>query len=137
MTLTLAPLLAAPLMVQLHAVFGIAALALGGVRLVCPCSDGVDTGLGWGFLLFLLLTAGSGVLIPMPDGCPNLFGVTPMHGFAMFAVLGAAGAVLAARRNDRLRWRKIVTGAFAGVLVMAGLFEIVPGRLLNSVLAGG
>lgn len=135
--MTLAPLLAAPLLIQLHAALGISALVVGAARLVRPSNDRLNHGLGWTFLALLLLTAGTACLCPTPAGSPNLLGFTPMHGFAVIAVAGAGAAVAAAWRGDELRWRKIVTGTFAGVLLMAGLFEVVPGRLLNTVLAGG
>jgi len=132
-----APLLAAPLVIQLHAALGVSTFLVGAARLIWVDRERLDRQLGWGFLILLLLTAGSAVLIPMPPGSPNLMGFTAMHGFAALAVAGAGAAVAAARTGDRLRWRKVVTATFAGVVLMAGLFELVPGRLLNSVLSGG
>ncbi len=133
----MAPLLAAPLLIQLHVALGVGALLVGAARLIRPDNDRLDRVLGWTFLALLLLTAASAFRIPMPPGSPNLMGFTPMHGFAVVAVAGAGAAVIAARRGDRLRWSKIVTATFTGVLVMAGLFEVAPGRLLNTMLAGG
>lgn len=137
MSLELTPLLAAPLLIQLHVLLGVSAFLVGGARLIQLDNDGMDHVLGWTFLVLLLLTAASALLIPMPAGSPNLMGLTPMHGFAAFALAGAGAAVVAAHQNDRLRWRKIVNATFAGVLLMAALFEVLPGRMLNSVLAGG
>jgi uncharacterized membrane protein len=62
--------------------------------------------------------------------------VTPHHGFVVLALAGAGAAVAAAHKGDRLGRRRIVTATFAGVLVMAGLFEMAPGRVLNAMLAG-
>ncbi|MDP8916060.1 MAG: hypothetical protein M3M95_02435 [Pseudomonadota bacterium] len=134
--MTWAPLLAAPVLIQLHVALGTSAFAVGAVRLICPDRDGMDRVLGWSFLTLLLLTAGSAFLLPTPTGAPSLMGLTPMHAFAAFAVAGAGAAVLAAQQGNRLRWRKVVTATFSGVLVMAGLFELLPGRLLHTVLAG-
>jgi uncharacterized membrane protein len=133
----LAPLLSAPVQVQLHVILGVSALVVGAARLVLPEGNRLEHGMGWTFLALLLLTTLSALLIPMPAGTPNLMGVTPMHGFAVVALAGAGAAVVAARQGDRHRWNKIVTATFAGVLLMAGLFEVVPGRLLNTVLGGG
>lgn len=135
--MTLAPLLAAPLLIQLHVALGVSAFAVGAVRLICPDRDGMDRVLGWSFLALLLLTAGSAFLLPSPGKGPSLMGLTPMHAFAALAVAGAGAAVVAAQQGDRLRWRKVVTATFSGVLVMAALFELLPGRMLNTVLAGG
>lgn len=132
-----APLLAAPLLVQLHLAAGLGALLTGAMRLIWPRTDQADVLLGWSFLVLLVFATATAVFLPMPPDSPNLGGVTLGHGFTVFAVLGVAAAVVAARRGNRLVWRKIVTATFAGVLLMAGLFEMLPGRLLNTVLAGG
>jgi len=134
---TLSPLLAAPLLVQLHVGLGLAALIVGAGRIAWPHPERRDRAFGWTFLALLAATAVTAVLLARPPGAPNLFGLTLGHLFVFGAVIGMGAAVLAARLADRLRWRNIVTALFAGVLVMAGLFELTPGRLLNTVLAGG
>lgn len=134
---TLAPLLAAPLLVQLHVGLGLAALVVGTVRVAWPHPERRDRRLGWTFLALLAATAVTAVLLARPPGTPNLFGLTLGHLFVVGAAIGMGATVLAARKADRLRWRNIVTALFAGVLVMAGLFEVTPGRLLNTVLASG
>ena len=131
------PLLEAPLLVQAHVAMGVAALLVGGARVGWPHGERVDRALGWSFLGLLIATAATAALLTRPSDTPNLFGVTLGHLFILATALGAAAAVWAARRHERLRWRNIVTALFAGVLVMAGLFELTPGRLLNTVLAGG
>lgn len=130
------PLLAAPTMVQLHASTGFVALALGALRLVWPRQERAEQALGWGFLAVLVLSALSALALSPPHGAPNLYGVTPHHGFIILALAGAGAAVAAARKGDRLGRQRIVTATFAGVLLMAGLFEMAPGRMLNTVLAG-
>jgi len=134
---TLAPLLAAPLLVQLHVGLGLAALILGAARIAWPHPERRDRAFGWTFLALLAATTVTAILLARPPGAPNLFGLTLGHLFIFGAAIGIAAAVLAARNAERLRWRNIVTALFAGVLVMAGLFELTPGRLLNTVLAGG
>lgn len=133
---SLAPLLAASPLVQLHAGAGALALVLGAGRLVWPFGEPVERALGWGFLGLLVLSAATALLLSPPVGALNLYGVTPHHGFAMLALAGAGAAVVAARQGHRLGRKLIVTSTFAGVLVMAGLFEMAPGRILNTVLAG-
>ena len=135
--MSLSPLLEAPLLVQAHVAFGLVALALGALRIAWPFGEGVDRTLGWSFLAALLVTAGTAVLLARPSGTPDVLGFTVGHLFIFATVAGMVAAVWAARRRDRLGWRNIVTALFAGVLVMAGLFEVMPGRLLNTVLAGG
>ena len=131
------PLLEAPLLVQAHVALGLAALLMGGARVGWPHGERVDRLLGWSFLGLLIATAATAAQLTPPADTPNVLGVTLGHLFILATALGAGAAVWAARRHDRLRWRNIVTALFAGVLVMAGLFELTPGRLLNTVLAGG
>ena len=135
--MSLSPLFEAPLLVQAHVALGLVALTLGAARLAWPHAERAERLLGWSFLAALTATAGSAVLLASPPGAPNLYGVTVGHLFIFATGAGAAAAIRAARRRDRLGWRNIVTALFAGVLVMAGLFELTPGRLLNTVLAGG
>ena len=80
---------------------------------------------------------GGAVFLAMPPGTPNLFGLTLGHGFIGLTAIGIAAALRTARRPNGLVWRNIVTALFAGVLLTCGLFEMAPGRLMNTVLAGG
>ena len=134
---SLAPLAAAPLLVQLHVAFGLAAVVAGGVRLAWPRSERADRVLGWTFLALLAPAAATAVLLARPPGTPNLFGLTLGHAFVATTVVGLVAAVRTASRPNRLVWRRIVTALFAGVLLTCGLFELAPGRLMNTVLAGG
>lgn len=136
-TLSLAPLLGAPLPVQLHAAAGALALLVGLARLMRHAGESVAEALDWSFLGLLCATALSSLLLPAPLGAPTLWGMTPHHAFTVFALVGTGAAVFAQRQGWRLARRRIVSAAFGGILVMAGLFEVLPGRLLNAVLAGG
>ena len=133
----LTPLFAASFTVQLHAAAGALALLTGLARLVWPYPEARSARLDWAFLGLLSATALSGFLIPMPAGSPNVGGVTTHHVLAGVALLGTAAAILAARHGARLGRRRIASAAFGGVLFIAGLFEVLPGRLLHTVLAGG
>lgn len=132
----LEPLLAAPAWVQLHATAGILALLVGAARLVWSQDERTERSLGWGFLGFLVLAALSALFLAPPQSAVSLCGVTPHHCFAFLALAGTGAAVVAARRGCRLGRQRIVTATFAGVFLMAGLFEMAPGRMLHTVLAG-
>ena len=134
---SLAPLLTAPLLVQLHVAFGLAAAATGAARLLWRGSERADRALGWAFLATLALAAATAVLLARPPGAPNLFGLTLGHAFVVATAIGLVAAVRAARDPNRLVWGRIVTALFAGVLLTCGLFELVPGRLMHTILAGG
>ena len=137
MTFSLAPLLEASPAVQLHAAAGTAALVLGAVRLVLPGGGRLEQVLGWSFLAVLVIAALSALSLSRPAAGPSVLGVTPHHGFILLALAGAGAAVLAAHKGDQLGRQRIVSATFAGVLLMAGLFELAPGRMLNAVFTGG
>ena len=134
---SLAPLATAPLLVQLHVAFGLAALVVGTVRVALPRAQRPDRLLGWPFLALLAATAVTAVFLAVPPGTPNLFGLTLGHLFIAATAVGLVAAIRTARRPNGLVWRNIVTALFAGVLLTCGLFEMAPGRLMNTVLAGG
>ena len=134
---SLAPLATAPLLVQLHVAFGLAALAAGTARVGWPWPQQRDRLFGWAFLALLAATAATAVFLAVPPGTPNLLGVTLGHAFVAVTGIGLVAAVRTARRPNGLVWRNIVTALFAGVLLTCGLFELMPGRLMNTVLAGG
>ena len=135
--MTLAPLLAAPIAVQAHVAIAVAAFLVGGARIAAPWPERADRALGWGFLALLAATAASAFLLTPPAGTPRLLGLSLGHGFRLATAAGLVAAVAAARRGERLLWCNLVTGLFAGVLLVCALFELMPGRVLNSVLAGG
>ena len=134
---SLAPLLTAPLLVQLHVAFGLAAAVSGVARLVWRGSERADRILGWTFLAMLAPAAATAVLLARPPGTPNLFGLTLGHAFVVATDVGLVAAIRTARSPNRLVWGRIVTALFAGVLLTCGLFELAPGRLMHTVLAGG
>ena len=134
---SLTPLLAAPLLVQLHVAFGLAAAAAGAARLAWPRSERADRILGWTFLALLAPAAATAVLLARPPGTPNLFGLTIGHAFVVATAVGLAAAVRSARNPNGLVWRRIVTALFAGVLLTCGLWELAPGRMMHTILAGG
>lgn len=134
---SLAPVLAAPALVQVHLAAGLAALATGAARVGLSRSERAGRLLGWAFVILIAVAAASALGLSRPPGTPNLFGVTLGHLFVAATAVGVAAALRAARSRDRLGWGNIVTALFAGVLITCGLFELLPGRLLNTVLAGG
>lgn len=134
---SLAPLATASLLVQLHVALGLAALVVGTLRVGWPHAQQRDRLFGWTFLALLAATAVTAVFLAVPPGTPNLFGLTLGHLFIAATAVGLVAAIRTARRPNGLVWRNIVTALFAGVLLTCGLFELTPGRLMNTVLAGG
>jgi uncharacterized membrane protein len=131
--MSLAPLLNAGAEVQVHAFAAIAAFALGIVQIAAPKGTLPHRTLGWVWVVLMLVISASSFLI---HGI-RLWGPwSPIHILSVTTPVMLVLAVLAAR-GHRVRAHKItMISIFAGALVLAGLFTLVPGRIMHTVLFG-
>jgi uncharacterized membrane protein len=131
--MSLAPLLNAAPEVRVHAFAAIAAFALGTVQLAAPKGTLPHRTLGWIWVVLMLAISASSFLI---HGIRMWDPWSPLHLLSVFAPVMVAVAVVAARRH-RVRAHKItMISIFAGALLLAGLFTLLPGRLMHDVLFG-
>jgi len=131
--MSLTPLLSAAPEIQLHAFAAMSALLLGIVQFAAPKGTLPHRTLGWVWVGLMLLISASSFLI---HGI-RLWGPwSPIHLLSVFTPIMLVVGVLAARRH-RVRAHKItMISIFTGALVLAGLFTLVPGRIMHSVLFG-
>jgi uncharacterized membrane protein len=131
--MSLASLSNAATEIQVHAFAATAAFALGAVQLAAPKGTLPHRALGWVWVVLMLVISGSSFLI---HGI-RLWGPwSPIHLLSVFTPAMLVVGVLAARR-DRVRAHRItMISIFAGALLLAGLFTLVPGRLMHTVLFG-
>ena len=131
--MTLTPLLAAPTLVQVHALAAVAALALGPLQFALPKGTGSHRPLGYAWVALMALIATSA------------FGITGVAGegrYSYIHLIAAATlaclplAVWRARRHriDAHKWSMIAL--YAGALVITGAFTLLPGRLMHAVVFG-
>jgi uncharacterized membrane protein len=130
----LALLVHAPLAVQLHlATLAVAATAtvvlLAGVK-----GTRLHRTLGWTWACAMLATAISTLFIKAPPQAPNIFGLGYLHLFALLTFISVPRAVWAARRHLVEKHAGIISGFLVGGLGLAGLFALMPGRLMWQVL---
>lgn len=131
--MTLAPLLAAPVAIQLHAFAAIAAFALGAVQLAAPKGTIPHRAFGWLWAGLMLMVVLSSFFIHQI----RLWGAwSPIHLLSVFTLVMLPLAVLHARRHDVRRHQKAMTGLFLGALVIAGVFTFLPGRIMHAVVFG-
>jgi uncharacterized membrane protein len=131
--MTLAPLLAASLVVQIHAFAAMAAFALGLVQFAAPKGTLPHRTIGWIWVVLLAVIAISSFWIHEI----RLIGpFSPIHLLSIFTLAMLPFAVLHARRHRVERHRKAMTGIFLGALVVAGLFTLLPGRIMYAVVFG-
>jgi uncharacterized membrane protein len=131
--MSLAPLLAASPAIQLHAFAAMAALALGIVQLSAPKGTIPHRTLGWIWVLLMLAISVSAFWIHTI----RLWGPwSPIHLLAIFTLITLPIAVLHARRHNVKQHRLAMLSLFFGALVIAGLFTLVPGRIMHTVVFG-
>ena len=132
--MTLAPLLRADPVIQVHAFAAMAALLLGVVQLSAPKGTLPHRTLGWIFAALMAAVAISSFWI---HELRIIGPFSPIHLLSIFTLAVLPFAVLAARRHDVVRHRRRMIGLFLGALVVAGLFTLLPGRIMHAVVFGG
>src|ERR1700675_1081639 len=131
LAINLAPLLDASPAIRIHAFAAMSAFALGIVQLAAPKGTLPHRTLGWIWVVLMLVISASSFLI---HGIRMWGPWSPIHILSVFTPIMLAVAVVAARRH-RVRTHKItMMSVFAGALVLAGLFTLVPGRIMHTVL---
>ena len=131
--MSLAPLLDAPPAIPLHALAAVAAFALGIVQFAAPKGTLPHRTVGWIWVGLMVTVAASSFWIHQL----RLLGPwSPIHLLSIFTLIVVPLAVWRARRHDVGGHRRIMVFTFTGALVVAGLFTVVPGRIMHSVIFG-
>ena len=131
--MTLAPLLDASPVIQVHALAAMSALGLGIVQLAAPKGMLPHRTIGWTWVALMALLAVSSFWIHTI----RLFGpFSPIHLLSIFTLVMLPIAVLRAHRHQVPQHRKAMIGLFVGALLVAGLFTFVPGRIMYKVAFG-
>lgn len=129
--MTLAPLLHAPFPVQLHVATVIPAAILGAFLLARPKGTRLHRLLGKVWLTLMVVTASSTFFI---HEIGLVGGFSPIHLLSIYVLFGSWQAIAAARRHDIPAHRGHVAGMYLGGIVVAGLFTLLPGRLMHASL---
>src|SRR6267142_237627 len=131
--MSLAPLLDAEPVIQLHAFAAMAAFALGIVQLAAPKGTLPHRTIGWIWIVLMAIVGASSFWIHQL----RLWGPwSPIHLISIFTLVTLPLAVWAAHRHAVGHHRRAMTGLFFGALVIAGLFTLVPGRIMHAVVLG-
>jgi uncharacterized membrane protein len=132
--MSLDPLLAAPLVVQVHAVAAMAAFALGIVQLAGPKGTLPHRTMGYAWVALMLVVATSSFAI---HGMKQWGAFSAIHLLSIVVLALVPLAVLAARRHHVGAHRRAMISLFAGALVIAGAFTFLPGRIMHRIFFGG
>jgi uncharacterized membrane protein len=131
--MSLAPLLNAAPEVQIHAFAAMTAFGLGVVQLSAPKGTLPHRTLGWIWVVLMLVISGSSFLI---HGIRMWGPWSPIHFLSVFTPIMLVVGVLAARGHNVRAHKITMISIFAGALLLAGLFTLVPGRIMHTVLFG-
>ena len=131
--MSLAPLFAAAPEIQVHAFAAVAAFLLGAVQLAAPKGTLPHRTLGWVWVALMLVISASSFLI---HGIKLWGPWSPIHLLSVFTPVMLVVGVVAARRHRVRAHRITMISIYAGALILAGLFTLVPGRLMYQVVFG-
>jgi len=132
--MSLAPLLQAQPVIQIHAFAAMGAFALGVVQFAAPKGTLPHRTVGWIWVTLMVVIAASSFFI---HGLKLIGPFSPIHLLSIFTLGMLPLAVLHARRHNVKGHRGAMIGIFVGALVIAGAFTFVPGRIMYAVAFGG
>jgi uncharacterized membrane protein len=131
--MTLAPLLAATPVIQVHALAAMAAFVLGLVQFAAPKGTLPHRTIGWIWVALMATVAVSSFWI---HELRIVGPFSPIHLLSIFTLVTLPLAVLAAHRHQVARHRRAMIAIFVGGLLVAGAFTFLPGRIMYAVVAG-
>lgn len=131
--MSLAPLLSAPLAVQVHVYTVVPAALIGGYMLVARKGTPMHRLLGRIWIVLMIVTALASFFIHELD----LFaGFSPIHVLSVLTLAGCVQAVRLARARRIHEHMRIVKSIYFGGIGIAGLFTLLPGRIMNRMIFG-
>ena len=131
--MSLDPLFASNPVIITHALAAIAAVVLGAIQLLSPKGTLVHKGLGWAWVSLMAITALSSFAIFEI----RLIGpFSPIHLLSMAALATLVFAIIKVRQGNVKAHKAALTWLFFGGLVLAGVFTLMPGRIMHQVMFG-
>ncbi|OKO76844.1 DUF2306 domain-containing protein [Bradyrhizobium sp. AS23.2] len=131
--MSLSPLLEAAPAIPLHAFAAMTAFALGLVQFAAPKGTLPHRTIGWIWVVLMTVVAASSFWIH----AIRLVGpFSPIHLLSIFTLVVLPFAVWRAHTHRVADHRRMMILLFTGALVVAGLFTLVPGRIMHRVIFG-
>ena len=131
--MSLTPLLDAAPAVSLHGFAALSAFVLGLVQFAAPKGTLPHRTIGWVWVLLMLAVAISSFWIHEI----RLLGPwSPIHLISIYVLVMLPLAVWRAHRHQVSEHRRAMIVIFSGALVVAGLFTLLPGRIMHAVVFG-
>lgn len=121
-----------PLMVKVHIIAALTALAVGTVILFKPKGTGFHKTLGWTWVIAMGTTALSSLFITGLNG--NFYSF--IHLLSGWTIIGLPMAIYAIRNRKVEAHKRAMTGMFVGGLLIAGALTFLPGRFMFEFFLG-
>lgn len=132
--MTLQPLLASSVAIQIHALAATLALAVGAGQFLLPRGTRIHKLSGWAWVVLMTVAAVSSFFIHSMQ----VIGIwSPIHLLSIYTLVMLGVAVVAARRRAIRTHRYTMILLFVFGLIVPGAFTLVPGRIMHAVLLGG
>ena len=131
--MSLEPLLAAPLAIQIHARAASAAMVLGAVILFRRKGTKMHRLMGRIWVGLMLIVATSAIFI---NEIRLIGPFSPIHIFVVFTYVGLWQAVREVRRGNVEAHQAGMKSIYLGALLLTGAFTLMPGRRMHDVLFG-
>ena len=128
--MSLAPLAAAPVVIQIHVAAALLALIGGIIVAMMRKGTARHRQVGYIFVVGMLVTAVSSIWISRSGH------FSWIHLLTLLTLVQLPYAIIMRRRGNITAHRKAMTGLFAG-LAIAGAFTLLPGRIMNAAVFGG
>ena len=122
---------APPLVVYVHFIAALAAMAIGAVQLARPKGTAGHRVIGWTWAALMMVVALSSLWIPA------FLAFTWIHLFTLFVMVTLPLALYRAHRGEIAGHAKGMRGVYIGGLIVAGVFAFMPGRVLGNLLWKG
>lgn len=131
--MSLGPLLSAPPPIPWHAFAALAALAVGGAQLALPKGTTRHCVMGYLWAALMLVIAVSSFWIQQIQ----LIGpFSPIHVLSILVVVTVPLAVWHAHTHKVAAHRGVMIKLYLFALVGAGIFTLLPGRIMHAVVFG-
>ena len=131
--MTLAPLLNAEPVIQMHAFAAMGALVLGAIQFAAPKGTIPHRTIGAIWVTLMLIVSVSAFFIHKI----RLWGEwSPIHLLAIFTLVMLPLAVWKAHSHQVKKHQRAMIAIYIGGLVIAGLFTLLPGRIMHAVVFG-
>ncbi|MDX8529607.1 DUF2306 domain-containing protein [Mesorhizobium sp. VK25A] len=131
--MSLGPLLSAPPPIPWHAFAAFAALAIGGAQLALPKGTMRHRVLGYTWVALMLIIVISSFWIQQI----RLIGpFSPIHLLSILVLITVPLAVWHAHNHRVAKHRKVMISLYVFALIGAGVFTLLPGRIMHAVVFG-